>query len=150
MSCTADHAITLGSIGERMDLLIAQGRSFGPMLFQAFQVDPALLPWPADTEVPDSAWVPVDLTGSTIRGQIRKKPGDTAVVASLVVSITNPTEGRYQLSLPDETTDDIVAGTDYRRPESLYVWDLEILDPAGNIKPLYYGDVRVQRRVTRV
>lgn len=149
MSCTS-AVPQVGNIGEELDLLIAQGRDFGPLRFQAFQLDPALGEWPADAPIPESAWVPMNLTGATIRGQIRKKPADTAVVAALVVTMTDAAAGRYELSLPDEVVAGIVAGTDLRRPESLYAWDLEMVEPGGRIVPLYWGAVRVHRRVTRV
>lgn len=150
MSCSSNATPQVGSIGEELDLLIAQGRTFGPLSFEMATINPDLLPWPADTDIPDSAWIPFDLTGCEIRGQMRKKWDSTAAEADFVCTITDATAGKYEIDLPDEVTADIIAGSDYRRPESQYVWDLELVDSAGDITPLYWGAVRVQRRVTRV
>lgn len=124
----------LGYIGERLDLLIRQGATLGPFL--------------ATMTNPDAS--PVDLTGATIRGQIRKRAADTTVVASLDVTITSAAAGQYSFGLTATATAAIVAGADVTKPESVYVWDLELQDAAGRVLPLYWGDVRVHREVTRV
>lgn len=51
-------ALTLGNIGEEMDLLIRQGGTFGPHVFTMKNPD-------------GSAF---DLTGMVLRGSIRKDP----------------------------------------------------------------------------
>ena len=124
---------TLGNIGTRLDLLIRQGATFGPFVCTMTNPD----------------GTPVNLTGATIRGQIRKAPADTVVVASLVVTITDAAAGKYTFSLSDATTAAIAAGADVTKPASVYVWDLELQDAAGSVIPLYWGDVRVHREVTR-
>lgn len=123
----------LGYIGERLDLLIRQGATLGPFI--------------CTLSNPDAS--PVNLTGATIRGQIRKKAADTAVVATLSVIIMNPTGGQYSFALDAATTAGIVAGADITKPESVYLWDMELQDSLGRVIPLYWGDVRVHREVTR-
>lgn len=123
----------LGSIGDKVDLLIKQGSTFGPMV--------------ATLKNPDLT--AVDLTSMVIRGQIRKKALDTAIVASVVVAITDATGGVFEFSLTDEVTAAIVADELMQRPGSKYVWDMEIEDSLGRVIPLYYGDVTVFREVTR-
>lgn len=124
---------SIGTIGERLDLLVRQGGTLGP--FVCTMVNPD--------------GTPVDLTGCSITGQIRKRPADAVIVAALAITITDPAGGAYRFGLPDDVTAAIVAGADISRPESLYVWDLELHDSAGQVIPLYWGDVRVHREVTR-
>ncbi len=150
MNCTDTNVPTIGSIGERLDLLIRQGANFGPVRFTMTSPDGSLFPASTDTPVPESAFVPVDLTGCTIRGQIRKKPGDTDVAAALSVTVTDAPAGRYELSLSAATTAGLTAGANARAPESTYVWDLELVDSGGAVIPLYWGSVQVHREVTRV
>lgn len=123
----------IGSIGNRLDLLIRQGATFGPV---------------TDTlSNPDET--PVDLTGATIRGQIRKQPADTAIVASFDVVVTDAAGGKYTFGLSASTTAAIAAGADVTKPESVYAWDIELQDTLGRVIPLHWGTVRVHREVTR-
>ncbi len=124
---------TIGYIGERLDLLIRQGATLGPFACTLTN--------------PDGS--PVNLAGATIRGQIRKKPADTTVVASLAVNVLDAVNGLYSFALDAATTATIVAGLDVTKPESLYVWDMELADSLGRVIPLHWGDVRVHREVTR-
>lgn len=123
---------TIGNIGERLDLLIRQGATFGPFT--------------ATMENPDGS--PVDLTGATIRGQIRKKPGDTAVAAQIEVVSDYDATGVYSFGLAETVTRAITCGASIDLPASLYVWDLELVQGA-QVTPLYWGEVRVHREVTR-
>lgn len=123
---------TIGNRGERLDLLIRQGATFGT--------------YHATMRNPDGT--PVDLTGCLIRGMIRKTPSSSAVLLNITVTSAYDASGTYDFDITDEQTATLAAGTDIDRPESLYVWDLEMLDSTGRIIPLYWGDVRVHRRVT--
>lgn len=124
----------IGNIGERLNLLIRQGATFGP--------------YRCTMTNPDGS--PVDLTGASIVGQIRKRASDATAVADLQVTMVDRAAGVYEFGLSDETSAGITAGSDTTRPESLYVWDMELHDSLGRVIPLYYGDVRVFREVTRV
>lgn len=124
---------TLGYIGERLDLLIRQGATFGP--FECSMLNP------------DET--PVDLTGCVLQGHIRKKALDNTVVTSLAITITEPVNGRYVFGLSGEATSLIVAGESIKDPVSKYVWDMELIDANLRVIPVYYGDVSVFREVTR-
>lgn len=130
---------TIGSIGERLDLLIRQGATFGP--FTATMRNPA-----PDANTPGT---PVILTGCTIRGHIRKAPADAQPAAVVDVSITDAPNGVYTWGLSASTTAAMSAGLDVTKPESRYVWDMELEDSAGRVIPLYWGEVRIHREVTR-
>lgn len=124
---------TLGTIGERLDLLVKQGSTLGP--------------FNASMKNPDGS--PVNMTGMTLRAQIRRTGLSASVVASIPATITNPALGQYTFGLSDEATSAIPAGETLKDPASKYVWDMELEDAAGNVMPLYYGDCKVFREVTR-
>lgn len=124
---------SLGNIGEKLDLKIRQGATLGP--FKATM----LL----------ASGEPFDLTGATIRGQIRRRALSEEVTADIQVEIPAPLLGEYQFGLDDETTAGMEAGEALADSESLYVWDLELELSDGTVKPLYYGKVSVFREVTR-
>jgi hypothetical protein len=126
---------TLGTFGEKYDLCIRQGATFGPIRAQMFN--------------PDNV-TPVNLTGATVRGQIRKKALDAAVVATLACVITDPLLGKYEFGLDVFVTTVLIAGDTPEDAKSQYAWDLELEDSLGRVTPLYYGKVSVLREVTRV
>lgn len=126
--------LSLGYVGERLNLTIRQGATLGP-----FSVT---------LKNPDAS--PVDLTGSVIRGQIRKKALDATVVAELDgVLDANPATGVFTFGLTAGETGVLQAGEALTDAASVYVWDMEWRDAAGRILPLYYGAVSVFREVTR-
>jgi hypothetical protein len=124
----------IGSVGAELDLLIKQGGTFGPVTVTARNPDATAM----------------DLTGCTVRGQIRKKALDSTVVASFVCTV-DPDQvanrGKFVFGLTDEVTAAIVA--DEQPAKSLFVWDMELEDGAGRVTPLYHGQVTVFREVTR-
>ena len=124
---------TLGYIGEKLDLLVKQGSTLGPFKVSLINPDQTA----------------VDLTGATLRGHIRKKALSTVLVATLVVTVTEAANGKFEFGLPDEITAGIQAGETIKDPASLYVWDMELEDASGRVVPLYYGDCKVFREVTR-
>jgi hypothetical protein len=125
--------LLIGNIGERMDLLIRQGATFGPFT--------------ATMKNPDES--PVNLTGCLIRGQIRRKPADSVIAATVEVTSPYDATGAYVFGLPSAVTAAIQCGADTSAPTSLYHWDLEMVDSQGLVHPLYWGEVRVHREVTR-
>jgi hypothetical protein len=124
---------TLGYIGERLDLLIKQGSTLGP--------------FNATMKNPDGT--PVNMTGMTLRAHIRRTGLSADLVVTIPVTITQPTEGKYTFGLTDEATAAIPACETIKDAASKYVWDMELQDAAGNVMPLYYGDCKVFREVTR-
>lgn len=122
----------LGTIGEKIDLLIKQGSTFGPYFVELTNPDET----------------PVDLSGCIIRGKIKKTGLSVVTVEELNVTITDAVLGKFKFGLTDEETAVLPAGETLKDKASLYTWDMEIEDNAGNVLPLYFGDVRVFREVT--
>jgi hypothetical protein len=123
----------LGYIGEKLDLLVKQGSTLGPFRVTLLNVDQT----------------PVNLTDCTVRGHVRKKALSADITALFAVSITEAATGKFEFGLPDEITAAIPAGETLKDPLSLYVWDMELEDALGRVMPLYYGDCKVFREVTR-
>jgi hypothetical protein len=123
---------SIGSFGSKLNLNIRQGGTFDAT---------------ATAKNPDTT--PINLTGATVRGQIRKKALDTAVVESFTCTITDAVNGVFTFGLTDEETAAIAAGEQPTEEASLYVWDMELEDSLGRVTPLFYGNVTVLREVTR-
>ena len=124
----------ISNIGTRVELELMQGSTFGPVTHTL--------------KNPDGT--PVDLTGCTPRGQIRRKASDPDVTAPLVCVVFEPaTAGVYTFGLSAATTAAIPAGSSANDPNSNYDWDLELLDSQGRVIPLLWGTLKVQREVTR-
>lgn len=126
----------IGTKGAELDLLIRQGATFGPIKSRALN--------PNGT--------PMNLSGATIRAQVRKtatSPIGEACVGSFV--ITNAADGRFEWSFTDDATSVLVADNDSELAQaSIYVWDMELEDATGRVIPLLYGKVNVFREVTKV
>ena len=130
----------LTNIGERLDLELRQGTTFGPIRH-------TLANPPADANTPS---VPVDLTGCVVRGSVRRKALDPTIVALFDIAYaTDPTQGWYTFGLSDEITAAIPCGDKIGDPASLYEWDIEIEDSLGQVFCLFYGAVRIKPEVTR-
>jgi hypothetical protein len=123
-------APTLGCIGEEINLLIKQGCTLGPFRVQLCN--------------PDATFM--DLTNCTISGQLRLAPNDIDSVADLQCSVTDPTHGKFEFGLDDQTTGTIPAGDTV--DAITYLWELNMRDSAGNVTPLYYGCAKIFRAVS--
>ena len=122
----------IGSKGAELDLLIRQGATF----LASSQMT--------------TGGTPVNLTGATLRAQIRKTPSNTiAEGATAVCTITNAVEGRFTWEFTDEATAALVAGVDENDSLSQYVWDMEVEYADGRVYPVMYGVVKVFREVTK-
>ena len=124
----------LGTKGGELDLLLKQGATFGPH----------------QITLKDSANQPINITGATIRAQIRKTSDAATAVATGDFVLTAPSMGVFTFGFSSTATTalqvDTVseAGTD-----SQYVWDMEIQYSDGRVYPLMYGKVSVFREVTK-
>lgn len=89
-----------------------------------------------------AAAVPVNLAGWTGRAQIRKGTADRSrtVVTEFKVTITDPAAGAMMLVLTHDQTK-LLAGH--------YVWDLELVSPAGLIATVLAGNIEAAAEVTR-
>ena len=65
----------------------------------------------------------VDLSGFTIASQLRKHPDSTKFVG-IAVSITNPTQGKINISIADTITSNIKPGR--------HVYDVMLTRPSGS------------------
>lgn len=125
----------LGYLGEKIAITCRQGGTLGP--FRARMTNA------------DANKTPVDLTGAVIRGTVRRAPGDAVALASFVVTITDPTDGRYEFGLPADVTATLPAGVDIMDAAGKLVWDLELVDSQGRVTPLYFGPFTNVMGVTR-
>lgn len=124
----------IGFIGERLDIIVRQGTNLGPYL----------------VTLSDKNGLPIDLTGCTIQGQVRKNALDQgAPVASFEIAYTDRTAGKFTFGMPHAVTADIPAGEFQKDEASQYKWDMELLDSQGRKIPLYYGTFENFREVTR-
>jgi len=123
----------VGFRGERLDLIARQGATLGPFVVNLTN--------------PDNT--PVNIAGCTIRGQVRKNALDTTKVADFTIQAIDPSAGKFSFEIPHSVTSGIPAGEFQRSPESLYYWDMELLDTTDKITPLYYGEYINFREVTR-
>ena len=87
----------------------------------------------------DADGVPVDLTGYTASGQIRKHY-TSSNATNFTVSLTAST-GSVVLSLSANATANLISGR--------YVYDVEMVDTSGNISRIIEGIVTVSPNVTR-
>jgi hypothetical protein len=104
-----------------LDFTIYQGITFGPVLINCL----------------DAADAAVDITGWTLQADVRRTLQDGVVEFNLGASITNGATGEITLTLTDEETDLLDAGS--------YVWDLVLENLSGQrLGPFAVGRVRVK------
>jgi hypothetical protein len=125
----------IGSKGANLDILVRQGSTFGPNRCTLTN--------------PDTS--PVNLTGCTFRGQIRKTASDPlSSGASATFTIINAAAGIFDWEFTDEATTTLTADNiSETAPASVYVYDVEMEDASGRVIPLLYGNVNVFREVTK-
>lgn len=124
----------VGTKGDRLDILIRQGATFGPMQCTVLKADGG----------------PEDLTGCTFLAEIRKTPDDVVVAASAVFTLTNAAAGEFSFEfLADDTKLIPCAPEGETDPESIYAWDLEIHYPSGFVRPMLWGDALIFREVSK-
>lgn len=113
----------LGDLGDVVEFQIRQGSTFGPHACEQLNPD----------------GTPVDLTGCTIRGQMRRNPGAANPIA-FTCEITDPTAGLWTFELSAEETAAL--------EQTKYIYDLELEDVTGRVLPLFHGEVIVELEVT--
>lgn len=100
----------------------------------------------------DSDGEPVDLTGSTLRGQIRKKTSDESPLASFsfVIADQETNKGQFNVSLTRTQTSGLPAATQEgpRRRLAEYTYDIE-REVGSNTYRILEGLVFVSPEVTR-
>jgi hypothetical protein len=93
---------------------------------------------------------PIDLTGYTFAGQIRRRITDADVLGNLVVTAEDAEAGQIRVTVLPET----LVGVSFRGVESFrtltpLVYDVEITSPSGDVTRLINGTIRVSPEVTR-
>jgi len=81
-----------------------------------------------------------NLSGFSVRGQIRPTIDSSTLTASFTGTVTNASSGICTVSLPYTTTDDISAGT--------YQYDIELYTDS-TVQRLLQGTATVKGEVTR-
>lgn len=122
----------IGTIGDKVDLLIRQGATFGPY-------------W---IEIVDEAGAPIDLTGCVVKASMRKEIGDAVPAAEFTIGY-NALEGKFSYMLTKAVTSALVAGATVKDPVGKNFWDCEITWLDGSVSPICYGDATVFREITR-
>ena len=123
----------IGNKGAELNLLIKQGATFGPVSLTLNN--------------PDAT--PVNLTGCSLVGAIRKTPNSPLIAeAQPSFQITDALLGKFEINISDDATDYLIADASGEyAPSSIYVWQCNLVDAAGRTTPLLYGDVNVFRKV---
>ena len=81
----------------------------------------------------------MDLTGYSVKSQVRVCPDGGALAAEMSAAVT-PAEGLVVLSIADEVTAGMESG--------LYAWDMRMTDPDGNTRYYIGGKFAVLPSVT--
>ena len=126
---------TFNNRGSRWPLELKQGGTFGPV--RVTLIDPL-------------TQQPMNLTGCSLRGQVRRSALDPAVSATFqVVPAADPAEGWFEFGLTDELMAGLVAGAKIADAPSLYEYDVELEDSQGRVLEVLWGSLRVAAEVTR-
>jgi hypothetical protein len=96
--------------------------------------------------------LPMNLTGYSARGQVRKRHSDKVVKANWECSIPLPVTGTVQISMSSEVSASIPAGESPSDVLSLYVYEIEIYSGVSpnevvvsSIKGKYFNDPEVTK-----
>lgn len=117
------------------DILVEQGATFEQTL---------------TIEDPDGE--PIDLTGATCRGQIRKTYSDLKKLADIQVEIVSPaTDGKMLMKITSDQTKAIPVekAESSAKKTTDYVYDLELTEASGSITRLLEGLAKISPEVTR-
>lgn len=94
---------------------------------------------------------PIDLTGSTLRGQIRKSISDDTIQATFTITITDAVNGVFTVSLTPAQTEaiEIKAQKDTVRELEAFAYDIERELVGGEVDRIMQGEAFVSPQVTR-
>ena len=117
-------APTLGGIGDRVDLLIRRGATFGPHRIAFTNPDGTAM----------------NLTGCTLRAALRKRAGDVAALLDFVCVIDTPaiTDPAVDSQAVFGATATATAALDLGS-DGAGVWKMDMQDAAGRIIAVFYG-----------
>lgn len=125
----------------KLNLTVIQGADFTmPLKFTAPPIPPA------------TSGLPINLTGSTFRGKIKKNISDTISIVSFTFAIADQTtnEGEVTVSLTAAQTAAIVLKPQrgQERVFENFVYDIEQIYPSGKIDRILEGVVAISPEVT--
>lgn len=92
-----------------------------------------------------SPGVPVDLTGWTARMQVRETASSPAVLLDLTTSNNGLVISALTGTITTHVTDTVTSALSFTSA----VYDLELIDPSGNVTRLVRGNVMLSPEVTR-
>lgn len=103
--------------------------------------------------IKDSAGVEIDITGWTLRGQIRESQSAAAALATFTCALLNQTTdtGKATFQLSAATTAAMQQAS-YAKPtlkSSFYLYDLEVEKPGGEVIRLLQGAVTFVPEITK-
>lgn len=99
----------------------------------------------------DSGGSPVDITGHTFRGQIRKTASDAVVQATFTFDLVDPVNGRVDVKLPaaDSTAISLTKSKNANRSITTMTYDIESEDGSGAVVRWLEGLVKISPEVTK-
>lgn len=101
--------------------------------------------------IKDSNQNPVDLTGHTFRGQIRKTASDAVTQATFTFTITDAVNGAVDVELPAADSSAIALGKSKNAARTIttMTYDIESEDASGNVTRWLEGLVKFSPEVTK-
>jgi predicted phage tail protein len=122
--------ITIGDIGQKINLLISRGDDFGPH----------------EVTLTDALGAPFNLTGCSVVGALKKRANQPAPAMLFTTEITSILGGQFTFSMPKaETLKAAQPGTDSEIIS--YFWDLKLEFADGKRLPLFYGTATVKANI---
>lgn len=103
-------------------------------------------------ETPEDLPVAVDISGATVKMQVREKYGSPVLAEATTenggVVIDGPA-GRIELVLTDVQTDVMGVKVGSSRPRTSALYDLELVLPSGDVKRVIEGTIQINPNITR-
>lgn len=119
----------IGDIGGRLDLLMREGTTFGPVF--------ATMRGPAQQSI--------NLTGAVVRGSVKRRVSDTAPLVTFQAQVVNALGGRIEFGLSSAQTR--LLAVDRRHNPLTLFWEMVYEDARGYVRPLLYGEVTLHLSV---
>lgn len=147
-NCQCNNQASLSNLGPELTWEIKQGASFTFEGELRLEGDTHTI----EDENGDMIQVgpPLDISGCTIRCQIRKRGLDTGTpVVTPTSTVVDGPNGAYRITLTDEQTATITCGERISDRASLYTADIFCDFPSGEVMELGHVNIYTLRRVTK-
>ena len=95
--------------------------------------------WSVAVEYTDSGGTPIDITGYSVRADMKRSYTDSTAAQSITCAITTPTQGVINMSLTATQTK-LLSGD--------YLYDLELESVGGAVTRLLHGTITIDKEVT--